>query len=116
MGLFGCPSRCGTCLHLLCGAGSLCPDQPRGGVGDVAVPEAARAGGFGGKIQGPHQARHDLARRLLSGDEGTKMPVPLADAAAILAHADVRITAGIYARPSKESPAKALERIVGEDQ
>ncbi len=68
------------------------------------------------KIKRPHQARHDLARRLLSGDEGTKMPVPLADAAAILAHADVRITADIYARPSKESLAKALERIVGEDQ
>jgi hypothetical protein len=30
--------------------------------------------------------------------------------------ADVRITAGIYARPSKESLAKALERIVGEEE
>lgn len=30
-------------------------------------------------------------------------------------HADVRITAGIYARPSKENLRKALERIVGED-
>ena len=67
------------------------------------------------KIRGGHQARHDLARRLLSGDEGTKVPVPLGDVAAIMAHADVRITAGIYARPSEESLAKALERIVGED-
>ena len=67
------------------------------------------------KIHGPHQARHDLARRLLSGDEGTKMPVPLGDAACILAHADPRVTASIYARPSKENLAKALERIVGED-
>ena len=68
------------------------------------------------KIRGGHQARHDLARRLLSGDEGTKMPVPLGDVAAIMSHADVRITAGIYARPSKESLAKALERIVGEEE
>ena len=39
----------------------------------------------------------------------------MGDVAAILAHVDVRITVGIYARPSKESLAKALERIVGED-
>ena len=68
------------------------------------------------KIHGPHQARHDLARRLLSGDEGSKPAVPLGDVAAIMAHADVRITAGIYARPSKESLAKALDRIVGESE
>lgn len=37
------------------------------------------------------------------------------DVAAIMAHADVRITAGIYARPSKENLTKALERIVGEE-
>lgn len=61
------------------------------------------------------KARHDLARRLLSGDEGTKMPVPLGEVAAIMAHVDVRITAGIYARPSKENLTKALERIVGEE-
>lgn len=67
------------------------------------------------KIHGPHQARHDLCRRLLSGDEGTKTPVALADCAAIMAHSDVRVTASIYARPSKESLAKALERIVGEE-
>jgi integrase/recombinase XerC len=66
------------------------------------------------KVRGGHQARHDLARRLLSGDEGTKVPVPLGDVAAIMAHADVRTTAGIYARPSEESLARALERIVGE--
>ena len=68
------------------------------------------------KLRGPHQARHDLCRRLLSGDEGTKTPVALADAAAIMAHSDVRVTASIYSRPSKESLAKALERIVGEDE
>ena len=67
------------------------------------------------KIHGPHQARHDLCRRLLSGDEGTKTPVALADAAAIMSHSDVRVTASIYSRPSKESLAKALERIVGEE-
>jgi integrase/recombinase XerD len=76
------------------------------------VPDALAA-----KIKGPHQARHDLARRLLSGDEGTKPPTPLADVAAILGHAnaDPRITAGIYARPSKEALARALDQIVGDD-
>ena len=68
------------------------------------------------KIKGPHQARHDLARRLLSGDEGARPPVPLGDVAAILAHADVRVTAGIYARPSRESLARALEQIGGGDE
>lgn len=69
------------------------------------------------KLGGPHRARHDLARRLLSGDEGTKAPTPLADVAAILghAHADPRITAGIYARPSREALARALDRIVGDE-
>lgn len=77
------------------------------------VPDALAA-----RIKGPHQARHDLARRLLSGDEGTKPPTPLSDVAAILGHAnaDPRITAGIYARPSREALARALDRIVGEDE
>lgn len=76
------------------------------------VPEELAA-----RIKGPHQARHDLARRLLSGDEGTKAPTPLADVAAILGHAnaDPRITAGIYARPSREALARALDRIVGDE-
>lgn len=70
------------------------------------------------RIRGPHQARHDLARRLLSGDEGTRPPVPLADVAAILGHAnaDPRITAGIYARPSRQSLVRALNGIVGDDE
>lgn len=77
------------------------------------VPEELAA-----KIRGLHQARHDLARRLLSGDEGTRAPAPLSDVAAILGHANAnpRITAGIYARPSRESLARALDRIVGEDE
>lgn len=73
---------------------------------------------LGARIRGPHQARHDLARRLLSGDEGARPPAPLADVAAILGHAnaDPRITAGIYARPSRRSLVLALDRIVGDDE
>lgn len=68
------------------------------------------------KIHGGHQARHGLCRRFSSGDEGTRIPVALSDAAAIMAHSDVRVTASIYSRPSKESLARALERIVGESE
>lgn len=67
------------------------------------------------RIRGPHQARHDLARRLLSGDEGRRAPVPAADAAAILGHVDPRITVGIYSRPSEEDTRRALDGIVGEE-
>jgi len=68
------------------------------------------------RLKGLHAFRHDLARRLLSGDEGRRPPTPLADVAAILGHADVRVTAGIYARPSPEDMRRALDGVVGEEE
>jgi len=62
------------------------------------LPKEMRA-----RIEGPHQARHDLARRLLSGDEGSHSPIPAADAAAILGHADPRITVSVYSRPVRRA-------------
>ena len=61
------------------------------------------------KIKGPHQARHGLARMLL--DQGT----PLPDIAAILSHASVATTAGIYCRPSEQDLRRHLDRAIGED-
>jgi len=61
------------------------------------------------KIKGPHQARHGLARMLL--DQG----VPLPDIAAILSHASVATTAGIYCRPSEQDLRRHLDRAIGED-
>ena len=71
--------------------------------------------GIAEKIKGPHQARHDLCRRLLSGDEGRHAPVPAADVAAIAGHADARVTVSIYSRPSEDDMRRALDRIVGEE-
>lgn len=69
------------------------------------------------RLHGPHQARHDLARRLLSGDEGRNgQPVPAADVAAIMGHSDPRVCVAIYSRPSKEAMRRALDRIVGEEE
>jgi integrase len=67
------------------------------------------------KIRGPHQARHDLARRLLTGEGGT--PTPPQDVAQILGHAggDPRITLGIYGSPSEEDLRDALNRMVGDE-
>jgi integrase len=67
------------------------------------------------RIAGPHQARHDLARRLLSGSEGSHVPVPVADAAAILGHADPRVTVSIYSQPSPEDLRRAVDRLVGDE-
>lgn len=68
------------------------------------------------KMKGLHLFRHDLARRLLSGDEGSCAATPVEDVAAILGHADgARVTAAIYGRPSKEALTKALDRVVGDD-
>jgi integrase/recombinase XerC len=67
------------------------------------------------RMKGLHAFRHDLARRLLSGDEGRHAPIPVGDVAAILGHADVRTTAGIYARPSPEDMKRALDRIAGDE-
>lgn len=69
------------------------------------------------KIRGPHQARHDLARRLLSGDGGRTTPTPIQDVARILGHAggDPRIVCGVYGSPSEEDLKRALDRIVGEE-
>jgi len=69
-----------------------------------------------GKMKGLHAFRHDLGRRLLSGDEGRCAPTPLADVSAILSHADVRVTAGIYSRPAPEDIKRALDRIAGEGE
>jgi integrase/recombinase XerC len=68
------------------------------------------------RMKGLHAFRHDLARRLLSGDEGRHAPIPVGDVAAILGHADVRTTAGIYARPSPEDMKRALDRIAGDEE
>jgi integrase/recombinase XerC len=69
-------------------------------------------------LRGPHAARHDLARRLLSGDEGTRPPTPIQDVARILGHAggDPRITAGVYGSPSEEDLRRALDGIIGEEE
>ena len=67
-------------------------------------------------IQGPHQARHDLARRLLSGSEGRHAPVPAADAAAVLGMADPRVLVSTYSRPSEEDKRRALDRLVGDEE
>lgn len=64
------------------------------------------------RLRGPHQARHDLARRLLSGDEGQNgHPTPVADVAAIMGHADPRICVAVYSRPSQEAMQRALDGI-----
>lgn len=68
----------------------------------VAGPRSA------GDSSTEHQERHDLARRLLSGDEGGRPAVPLGDVAAIMSHADVWITAGIYARAKQGEPGKRV--------
>ena len=67
------------------------------------------------RMKGSHMMRHDLGRRLLSGDEGRKPVVPLADVAAILAHSDPRITASVYCRPSEADLQRALDRLVNDD-
>lgn len=67
------------------------------------------------KIRGPHQGRHDLARRLLSGSEGRHAPVPVADAAAILGHADSRMVVSTYSKPSEEDLRRAVDRLVGDE-
>ena len=66
-------------------------------------------------IRGPHQARHALGRLLVSGSEGQYLPIPLADASAILGHSSVRTTASTYCVPSKENLQDALDRIGGEE-
>ena len=68
-------------------------------------------------LGGPHRARHDLARRLLSGDGGLRPPTPLQDVARILGHAggDPRITAGVYGAPSGDDLRRALDDIVDDD-
>jgi integrase len=66
-------------------------------------------------LAGPHKARHDLARRLLTGDGGT--PAQLQDVARILGHAgnDPRITLGVYGAPSEEDLRQALDALVGDE-
>jgi integrase len=68
-------------------------------------------------LAGPHKARHDLARRLLSGDGGLRPATPIQDVARILGHAggDPRITAGVYGAPSEEDLRKALDAMVGDE-
>jgi len=67
-------------------------------------------------LGGPHAARHDVARRLLSGDEGRTTPTPASDVAALLGHADARICVAIYSRPSPESLERAVGRLVGDEE
>ena len=68
------------------------------------------------RIAGPHQARHDFGRRLLSGSEGRHAPVPVADAAALLGHAEPRITVSTYSQPSEEDLRRAVDRLVGDGE
>jgi len=67
-------------------------------------------------LHGPHAARHDFARRLLSGDEGRTIPTPAADVAALCGHADPRICVAIYSQPSPESLERAVGRLVGDEE
>ena len=66
-------------------------------------------------LRGPHAARHDVARRLLSGDEGRTVPTPAADVAALLGHSDPRVCVSIYSRPSPESLQRAVGRLAGDE-
>jgi integrase len=68
-------------------------------------------------LGGPHKARHDLARRLLTGDGGLRPPTPIQDVARILGHAgnDPRVTAGVYGAPSEEDLRQSLDAIIGEE-
>jgi len=67
-------------------------------------------------LGGPHAARHDFARRGLSGNEGRTTPTPAADVAALLGHADARICVSIYSRPSPESLERAVARLAGDEE
>jgi len=71
------------------------------------------------RIRGPHQARHDLCRRLVSGEVGPdgvrRPPIPIADAAAIMGHSDPRVTASVYSRPAPEDLKRALDELVGDE-
>ena len=67
-------------------------------------------------LGGCHAARHDVARRLLSGDEGRTSPTPASDVAALLGHADPRICVAIYSRPSPESLERAVGRLAGDEE
>lgn len=61
-----------------------------------------------GKIRGPHQARHALARLLI--EQG----VPLPDVAAVLCHVGLSSVAR-YTKPSEEDLRRHLERAIGEE-
>ena len=67
-------------------------------------------------LGGCHAARHDFARRLLSGDEGRHPVTPAADVAAMMGHADARVCISTYSRPSPESMERAVRRLVGDDE
>lgn len=61
-----------------------------------------------GKIRGPHQARHALARLLI------EQRVPLPDVAAVLCHVGLSSVAR-YTKPSEEDLRRHLERAIGEE-
>lgn len=76
-------------------------------------------------LAGPHKARHDLARRLLSGDlsgggdgmgGGRRQPAQWQDVARILGHAggDPRITLGVYGSASEDDLRRTMEDLVGD--
>jgi integrase/recombinase XerC len=71
------------------------------------------------RVHGPHQARHDLCRRLTSGEIGPdgirRPPVAISDAAAIMGHSDPRVTASVYSRPAPEDLKRALDELVGDE-
>ncbi|MEN6641985.1 MAG: tyrosine-type recombinase/integrase [Armatimonadia bacterium] len=69
------------------------------------VPDDLRS-----QLKGIHQARHALAKMLVS-----ELGVPLPDCAAILFHSSVATTAQIYCRPSERDLRSHLDRAAGED-
>lgn len=74
-------------------------------------------------LAGPHKARHDLARRLLTGDGvgveggGHVRPAQWQEVARVLGHAgnDPRITMGVYGSPSEDDLRRTLEELVGDE-
>jgi len=69
------------------------------------VPDDLRS-----QLKGIHQARHALAKMLVS-----ELGVPLSDCASILFHSSVATTAQIYCRPSERDLRNHLDRAAGED-
>lgn len=75
-----------------------------------------RLGGYAAETRGPNRwsGARSAPRRARERPPSAATPADRGPAS-ISAYADPRVTAAIYARPSKEDLAQALERIVGEE-